>query len=83
MRPSRRRRECGWKPESTVSGSSTGLPPRTPPSGRPLDRVWIRPQTPVRGLLPSRPPGERGEIALDLQYIKSNPMNPNALGNSC
>jgi hypothetical protein len=41
---------------------ATGLPPRTLPSGRPLDRVWVHPQTPIRGHLPSRPPGERGDL---------------------
>ena len=43
--------------------ATAGRLPRTPPSGRPLDRVWVRPPTPVRGLLPSRPPGEAGGAA--------------------
>ena len=52
--------------------TSTGLPPRTLPSGRPLDRVWVRPQTPIRGLLPSRPPGERGDISGSNYQLQPN-----------
>jgi len=28
-----------------------------------LDRIWISPLNPLRGLLPSRPPGEAGGIS--------------------
>jgi hypothetical protein len=47
-----------------AQATPTGLPPRTPPSGRPLDRVRVAPQPPSGGFSPPVPQGRRGEIRL-------------------
>jgi hypothetical protein len=37
-----------------------GLPPHTPPSGRPLDRNWVTPKPPFGGFSPPVPQGSGG-----------------------
>jgi hypothetical protein len=64
----------------TVVPADMGLPPQTLPIPHLRDRSTAssRPQTPVRGLLPSRPPGERGE-AHPRRTLISKRLNTNAL----
>lgn len=57
----RRGEECGWKPDTMFHHSNPGLPPRTP-ANRAGSIPRFDPQTPSRGLHPSRPPGERGDL---------------------
>ena len=75
------RTSANGSPIPCFTGTCVGRLPHTPPSGRPLDRLWVRPQTPIRGLLPSRPPEERGEI--HPSNINPNPVSENARMDSC
>ena len=74
------RTSANGSPIPCFIGTHMGLPPHTPPSGRPLDRV-DSPPNPRQGLLPSRPPGERGEQLH--RKLNSNRMSSNARMNSC
>jgi hypothetical protein len=56
--------ECGWKHDSTVSASR---PRGCRPGPRRADAsstALPSPLNPLRGLLPSRPPGEAGGVSL-------------------
>ena len=55
-----------------------GLPPHTPPSGRPLDRDGFAPKPPSGGFpLPS--PGERGEFRRKLTIITQQLTPPDEI----
>ena len=49
-----------------------GLPPHTPPSGRPLDRVYVTPKPPSGGFPLPSPRGGGGKL-LVCELLKINP----------
>ncbi len=68
-------RECGWKPDSTVSASSypPGAAAPDPAELMPARPHCRSPLNPLRGLLPSRPPGEAGGGSL----MRHDAITPN------
>jgi hypothetical protein len=73
--------KCEWKPDSLFHWSRHGAAAPHPAERTPARPRWVRPQTPVRGLLPSRPPGGAGGDRP--QRANSNTLNPNTPVNSC
>jgi len=63
-----------------AQATKPGLPPRTPPSGRPLDRDSF-PPNPQGGFSPPVPQGSGGRSLKNYQTKTYNRMNSNASGN--